>query len=209
MARSMADRRRAAMAPREPVRPSLPPDRAPVDPSADELADGLQGALLRDATLGGARLGSLGMLDCVLEHCDLAALEASGASLARVALTGSRLTGVVATEARLKDVSLIDCRLNLALLHDARLERVTFERCDLREADLEGARLHDVRFVGCDLSEASVRGADCSRVELRDCRYEGLRGVESLRGVAVAWPDALALAGQFAAALGVRVLEEE
>jgi hypothetical protein len=32
--------------------------------------------------------------------------------------------------------------------------------------------------------------------------------VESLRGAALAWPDAMALAGQLAAALGIRVIDD-
>jgi uncharacterized protein YjbI with pentapeptide repeats len=208
MARTIADRQRVAAAARKPVAPVVPADRAAVQPAPGDLADGLEGLRLRDASLPSARLGRLGMLDCRVEQCDLAGLDASAASLVRVAVTGSRLTGLIAVEARLKDVDLRDCRMNLATLRDARLERVTFERCDLREADLQGARLHDVRFLGCDLSDALLGGADCSRVELRDCRYEGLRGVESLRGAALAWPDAMALAGQLAAALGIRVLDE-
>jgi hypothetical protein len=195
-----------ATEPRAPAPPRLPADRQAIGVETAELADGLEGARLRDATLAGARLGRLGLLDCALERCDLGALDASGGSLVRVAVTGSRLTGITFVDALLRDVVLRDCRMDLASLRDARLERVVFERCDLRELDLQGARLHDVRFMDCDLSQALLSGADCSRTELHDCRYDGVHGLDGLRGAAVAWPDAIELAPAFAAAMGVRVL---
>jgi uncharacterized protein YjbI with pentapeptide repeats len=174
----------------------------------EELAEGLSGIRMRDASLAGARLGRLGMLDCAFERCDLGGLDVGESSLVRVAVGGSRLTGLRGGAVRLTDVGLGDCRMDLAGLQDARLERVTFERCDLRELDLQGARLHDVRFLGCDLSGAILHGADCadcSRTELRDCSYAGLHGIEGLRGTTIGWPDAIELAPVLAAALGIRV----
>jgi hypothetical protein len=40
------------------------------------------------------------------------------------------------------------------------------------------------------------------------CDLEGLRGAERLRGVAMPWPDIVAAAGTFAAAVGVTVAGE-
>jgi uncharacterized protein YjbI with pentapeptide repeats len=173
--------------------------------SAEDLAEGLEGVLARDLRLPGARLGRLGMLDCGFERCDLAGLDAAESSLVRTTLTGCRLTGGNGREALLRDVVLRDCRMDLAALRDARMERVTFERCDLRELDLQGARLHEVRLLGCDLSGAILEGTDCTRCELRECKYADLRGISGLAGATIAWPDAIELAPAFAAALGVHV----
>jgi uncharacterized protein YjbI with pentapeptide repeats len=194
---------------REPLPPRLSEDRALTVVEAAELAEGLEGVRTGDARLAGARLGRLGLLDCAFERCDLAGLDAAASSLVRARFAGCRLTGLKAVGALLRDVVARDCRMDLATLRDARLERVTFERCDLRELDLQGARLHEVRFHGCDLGDAILSGADCTRCELRDCAYTGLRGIESLRGVTIGWPDAIELAPAFAAALGIRVAEEE
>jgi uncharacterized protein YjbI with pentapeptide repeats len=192
---------------REPAPPRLAPDRAAVAVEPADLGDGLESVRVRDAVLAGARVGRLGLLDCALERCDLGGLVVADASLVRVAITGSRLTGLAGSKVLLRDVSFRDCRMDLASLADARLERVSFERCDLRELDLRDARLHDVRFVECDLGEALLAGADCTRTELHDCGYDGLRGIDGLRGASIAWPDAVGLARQFAAALGVRVID--
>jgi uncharacterized protein YjbI with pentapeptide repeats len=191
---------------RDPAPPRLPPDRVPTPVEAAELAEGLESVRVRDAALAGARVGRLGLLDCALERCDLGGLAAGESSLVRVAVSASRLTGLDGAGALLRDVSFRDCRMDVASLRGARLERVRFEDCDLRELDLDGARLHDVGFSHCDLSQAILAGADCTRTELHDCTYDGLRGIEGLRGTAIGWPDAVALADQLAAALGIRVL---
>jgi uncharacterized protein YjbI with pentapeptide repeats len=62
-----------------------------------------------------------------------------------------------------------------------------------------------VRFRDCDLSEAILEGTDCTRCELHDCTYTGLRGIGGLRGTTLGWADAVELAPAFAAALGVQV----
>jgi uncharacterized protein YjbI with pentapeptide repeats len=190
---------------REPLPPRLAADLA--FRALDDLGEGAESVRARDMQLAGARLGRLGLLDCSLERCDLAGLDATSSSLVRVVLAGCRLTGADFGEALLRDVLMRESRMDLASLRDARLERVTFERCDLRELDLQGTRLHEVRFVGCDLSDAILDGADCTRCELYDCTYTGLRGISGLRGTTVGWADAVELAPAFAAALGVRVAD--
>jgi uncharacterized protein YjbI with pentapeptide repeats len=192
---------------RDPAPPRLPPDLAAATVEAADLGEGLESVRVRDTVLAGARVGRLGLLDCALERCDLGGLVVADASLVRVEIAGCRLTGLAGSGVLLRDVSFRDCRMDLASLTGARMERVRFEGCDLRELDLEAARLHDVRFAGCDLGQALLAGADCTRTELHDCTYEGLRGIDGLRGTAIAWPDAVALARQFAAELGVRVID--
>jgi uncharacterized protein YjbI with pentapeptide repeats len=188
---------------RDPLPPRLAADLAPR--ALDDLSEGAESVRARDMQLAGARLGRLGMLDCALERCDMARLDATSSSLVRVELADCRLTGSDFAEALLRDVLMRGCRMDLASLRDARMERVTFERCDLRELDLQGARLHEVRFRDCDLSEAILEGTDCTRCELHDCTYTGLRGIGGLRGTTLGWADAVELAPAFAAALGVQV----
>jgi uncharacterized protein YjbI with pentapeptide repeats len=193
---------------KEPFVARLPADAAPREVDAHELAFGLEDTLVRDQRIGGQPLKRFSLLDCRVERCDLAGLEAREASWARVVVVGSRLTGADLAGARLQDVTFRDCRMDLVSLAATRLERVSFERCDLRESDLMQARLHDVRLAGCDLSGAIVADANCSRTELRDGTYDDLRGIEGLKGCSLAWPDLMALAPALAGLAGMRVITD-
>jgi uncharacterized protein YjbI with pentapeptide repeats len=130
-------------------------------------------------------------------------------SLRRVVVTGARLTGAQWTRGRIGDALFRDCRMDLATFAGSELERTTFSGCNLAQCDFEGAHLRSVRFEHCDLTEADLTGARLERCELRGCTLEGLRAVERLRGAAMPWADILGSAGVLAAALGIRVLDED
>jgi uncharacterized protein YjbI with pentapeptide repeats len=104
-------------------------------------------------------------------------------------------------------VTIRGCRVDLASFRMCRLERVTFEDCLLAQSDFQETRMESVRFHGCDLSGADFSGARLRLCEFRQSKLAGLRGVESLRGAALEWPDIVELAGLWAAALGIEVLE--
>jgi uncharacterized protein YjbI with pentapeptide repeats len=86
---------------------------------------------------------------------------------------------------------------------------VSFEDCTLAQTDFLDAQLHSVGFDGCDLTNADIRGARLKRCELRRSELTGLQGVESLRGAAMEWSDVVEMAGVWAAALGIEVLQDE
>jgi uncharacterized protein YjbI with pentapeptide repeats len=126
----------------------------------------------------------------------------------RSRLVGCRMTGFTWSEGLIEDTTFRACALDLAALRFTRLKRVTFEDCVLRDADFQDGRLEGVRYLDCDLTKAGFLSARCRDVELRGCRLDDLRGIEGLRGAAVAWDDIVALAPALAAALGIRLLEE-
>lgn len=216
---------------RPPAPPRLPPELERATVAAADLEDGtrwtavavahadlagievrsldLDEVRLSDCDLGAARLTRFGLLDCELVRCDLANVLGRDSSAVRAVLAESRMTGFAWPEGSLQDVVFRGCRLDLASLRFARLERVTFEDCILREADFQGARMSSVRFHDCDLTGASFHEARFERSELRRCRLEDLRGADGLRGLAMEWSDVVTLAGAFAAALGVRLLEDD
>ena len=137
-------------------------------------------------------------------------MRARGADLARVAFERCRLTGIELTEGTLQDLIFRGCKLDLASFGFARLARVRFDDCVMTGTDFLEARARArCVFDGCDLSGADLRGAT-----LRSLRAARLRagrssmGVERLRGAAMEWPAIVEIAGVWAAALGIEVLEE-
>jgi len=164
---------------------------------------------LERVVLDGARLPDLELADVVLESCSLANLFALRAHVARVELRGCRLTGMDLAELGGGDLVLRGCRADLVSLRFARLLRATFVDCALTGADLSGADLRGARFEGCDLSGAELSGARLDRASLLGCRLDGVRSPAALRGVRMRWADVVGLAGAFAAALGVEVLDDE
>jgi uncharacterized protein YjbI with pentapeptide repeats len=166
-------------------------------------------ARLLDADLSGARLGGLRLVDVEFERGNLANLAAREASLRRVVVSGARLTGAELIRGRIGDAVFRDCRIDLATFAGTTFERTTFERCRLTQTDFREALLRSVRFDDCDLSEADLTGVRIDRCELRGCTLDGVVGLERLRGAAMPWADVVGNAGLFAAALGIRVLDED
>jgi uncharacterized protein YjbI with pentapeptide repeats len=180
------------------------------DETAGALEDAtLEQARLVDADLSGDRLKGLRLIDVAIERGNLANLVAPEPVLRRVTVTGARLTGVQWTRGSITDVAFRDCRIDLATFAGSTLERVTFVGCLLAQAEFRDALLRSVRFEHCDLSEADLGGLRIDGCELRSCTLDGLAGAERLRGAALPWHDVVGNAGLFAAALGIRVLDED
>ncbi len=217
---------RAAAPPREPRLP-LQLDRGAIDTLhhdgelseselagaslANQSASGFRFVTVRlaDVDLSGSRLEHLAITDGALRRSNLANVHAARASLNRVSVEGSRMTGIAMPEAALKDVSLQGCRIDLASFGFSRLQRVTFEDCVLQQTDFLEAQLDDVRFHRCDLGRSDFRGARLQRCEFRRSDLTGLQGVESLRGAAMEWPDIVEMAGLLASTLGIQILDTD
>jgi uncharacterized protein YjbI with pentapeptide repeats len=164
---------------------------------------------LADVQLAGSHLESLALTEVVVERCDLSNVEARRAGIRVASLAGCRMTGVAMTDATLRDVTIRNAQLDLASFAGSRLTRVTFENCVMRQGDVMDAELQSVRFHACDMTEFDLRGARLARCELRNCRLDGLRGADRLRGAAMPWSDIVAMAGFWAAELGIETLGDE
>lgn len=177
----------------------------------DQRANGVAFEAVRfsNVDVSGSQLEHLRMADGALHRCNLANVHARRASLTRVAVAGSRMTGIAMPEATLRDLTLSDCRIDLASFAFSRLQRVTFEDCLLQQTDFLEAQLDAVRFYRCDLTRADFRGARLKRCEFRRSNLTGIDGVESLRGAAMEWPDIVEMAGVWAAALGIAILDPD
>jgi uncharacterized protein YjbI with pentapeptide repeats len=169
----------------------------------------LESAELRAVDLSGSRLAHLTATDAIFTDCDLANIAGDRADLTRVSIERSRMTGIRLTQGSLRDVTLRGCRVDLASFAGSKLERVTFEDCVMVQTDFLEAQLGSVRFHGCDLVRADLRGARLHQCEFRGSDLSGLLGIESLRGAAMEWPAIVDMAGEWAAALGIEVLDDE
>jgi uncharacterized protein YjbI with pentapeptide repeats len=209
----VSSRSRAARAPEPPrfdENPAQPPPGADgLEPGATVDAVRIAGARLVDPDLAGARLRGLGLTDVLVERGNLANLAAPELSLRRVVITGARLTGAQWTRGTIGDVTFRDCRIDLATFAGTSFERTAFEDCLLTQADFQEALLRSVRFDRCDLTEADLSAVRLDGCELRGCTLDGLTAVDRLRGAAMPMADIVGHAGLFAAALGVRVLDDD
>jgi uncharacterized protein YjbI with pentapeptide repeats len=216
--------RRVSDAPADPQPPDIPPDLDPIDhvplggidrASATGLA--LAGSDLRRleilesvlerVDLGEAQLGDARIADVHVEDGSWANVRAPGVAMRRAAFAKVRMTGLDLSASQLEDCVFRDCRIDLASFRFARLERVRFERCVMDEADLANATLESVVFEECQLGRSIWAHATCSRSELRGCEVAGALNAEAWRGMRLPWPDAVAAAGELAAALGIQIVD--
>jgi uncharacterized protein YjbI with pentapeptide repeats len=210
-----------------PTRPELPEQLEQIELSAlehderlaeleltggllvDQRARGVtfQAVRLTGTDLSGSQLEHLRIVDCMLKSCNVANVNARGARLKGVVIADSRLTGMALFEGELTDVMFQGCRVDLASFSSCGMDRVRFEDCVLTQSDFMEGRLQSVGFHGCDLTNGDFRGAKLKRCELRRTDLTGVQGVESLRGLAMEWPDIVEMAGVWAGALGIEVLD--
>jgi uncharacterized protein YjbI with pentapeptide repeats len=213
--------------PTDPDKPDLPAEfrRARVGGALDQLT--LEGLSLERADFSGQIAADVRIEQCRLAHVDLTGTQISRAFIQdtllvagswanvrieamrtrRVAFKDVRMTGANLASASLEDVSFSDCRIDLGSFRFAKLTRISFQRCRLDEIDFSGAELASVAFVDCVLIKAMWADATLTRCEMRRSDISGAGNPERLRGVRMPWADALASAGELAAAAGVEIVE--
>jgi uncharacterized protein YjbI with pentapeptide repeats len=118
----------------------------------------------------------------------------------------SAFAGVQAFETQLRRVVFQRCKLDAVNLRGALLQEVVFEDCILRDVDFTGARMMQVRFPGSALRSAKFAKAKLAKVDFRDATMlEVVDGYHNLRGGIVDSSQAVELAADLAAALGISV----
>jgi uncharacterized protein YjbI with pentapeptide repeats len=164
---------------------------------------------LTDIDLSGSELEHLSIADGHIAGCNLANVQARRAEAVRVRVETSRLTGIALTDATLHDVAFTGCRVDLASFGGCRMTRVEFTDCVLAQTDFLDAQLDSVRFSGCRLERSDFRGARLRHCEFRRNDLTGVQGIQSLAGAALEWGDIVGMAGEFAVALGIGVLDAD
>lgn len=146
--------------------------------------------------------------DARLHDCDLSNLSARRGEIRRTELIASRLVGFALADGDVQDVRVTGGTLMLGSLARCTLRRVCFDQVNLREATFLDSRLTGVVFSDCDLTGADFRGARLKDCVISGSSLDGVIGVESLRGVAMPWPDLVASVEALADALGIVVHTE-
>jgi uncharacterized protein YjbI with pentapeptide repeats len=215
---------------REPAAPDLPNDLIETSLPEAELDDGVAqvGLAVTDVDLSGRQVAGAELDECryttvsfasvqmrratirdvEFDRCDLANLLARDSSLIRVAVRGSRMTGVALLACIVRDVAFRDCRMDMASFSGSRFTNVTFTNCRLDQANFGEADLSGVEFEHCDVSAAQMSGATLTGARFTGCDLTGISGVTSLRGAIITSADAVTLARIFAEALGITIEDD-
>lgn len=159
--------------------------------------------------LGGTVLSRSSFTDCLFQNTNLANLRAEKSSMLRVKLSVARMTGVHWVDGSLREVTVSACRADLSSFRFTNLHNVVFDGCNLTRADFQNADISGVRFVDCDLSGAQFSHATMDGTRFANCVLAGIGGVTSMAGAIVAGADLVGLSYALAAALGIKIEDDD
>lgn len=163
----------------------------------------------RDVDLSGTTLGRAVFTDCFFENSNLANLRAEKSSLVRAELSVLRMTGFHWTDGLLRDARFTESRLDLSSFRFTDFVAVLFERCNLTGTDFIKSDLSGAQFIGCDLTGAQFSQANMEGARFSHCVLVDIGGVTSWKGAIVRSHDLVTLSYTLAAALGIRIEDEE
>ncbi|AHI00869.1 hypothetical protein KALB_7511 [Kutzneria albida DSM 43870] len=162
-------------------------------------------SLVARTDLSGARFGPLELVDSVLEDVDLSNAVLQGVQVRTVELRNCRAIGLTLSADRSSALSVRDCQLDFASVH---LEQsrggAAFVGCSLREARLSGDLAKAV-FEDCDLTGAEFRATGAKGCDLRGSTLTGAQGLGAMRGAVISLEQAVSIAAELAAELGLAV----
>ncbi len=142
----------------------------------------------------------------VFEQVDLSSARWTDVKVERTRFTGCRLSGLAWSEGSLANVLFEDCRLDYASFRQVDLVGpVVFVNCTLTEVSVVGGRWRTVAVDSCRLAGMEFDGCDLRGADLRGNLLDGVRGVESLRGVTIGVEQVGQLANALVADLRITV----
>ncbi|OWY83631.1 pentapeptide repeat-containing protein [Rhodococcus sp. BUPNP1] len=160
----------------------------------------LVASIVADSDLTNARLR-----DTLVERMQAPNLFAPRSSLHRVHIRDSRIGALDLFDADLRSVTIADSKLGLVNLRAATGRDVLFRGCILDELDLGGGTFTRVAFEDCSVGVLDLDRATLDQVDLRGLRIDTIRNMGGMKGATIDAHQAVALAGQFAAHLGLRI----
>jgi uncharacterized protein YjbI with pentapeptide repeats len=165
----------------------------------------IEGSVLRQVDLSGAKLGPLTLVDAVLRGADLSNASLQQVVARRVELRTCRAIGLKLSIELGTDLAVEDCRLDYAIVHIEKAKGITaFLGCSFREATISG-NLSNVVFADCDFIDTEFRVNQAKNCDLRTSRIDSARGLLSLRGATISPEQAVAASGRIATEAGLIV----
>ncbi|MEU5841928.1 pentapeptide repeat-containing protein [Rhodococcus sp. NPDC047139] len=155
--------------------------------------------------VAGSDLTSARLRDTLFERMQAPNLFAPRSSLHRVRIQDSRIGAMDLFDADLRSVSVTDSKLGLVNLRAATGRDVLFRGCIIDELDMGGGTFTRVAFEDCSVGVLDVDRASLDQVDLRGLRIGTIRKPGGMKGATISAHQAVELAGQFAAHLGLRI----
>lgn len=198
---------------RQPLAPVLPPAQTTDFFLADEqlfdalLAEDFDYSYLtcKNLMLKNSRLEKVVMQKTRLEYfecsnvifhkCDLANLEAIGASFHQVVFDQCKLTGTNFAESYLRDCRFTNCVANFSSFSNTNLKTVTFTDCELKDSEF-----YEMTWKNLELKKNQISGSNWFRTPLSGLDFTSNTfskislSQENLRGLKVDQEQALVIA---------------
>jgi uncharacterized protein YjbI with pentapeptide repeats len=146
-----------------------------------------------------------GVLDCEFKNCNFTTAKFPESSWQRVKIDGARCSGLQITNGTLRDITFNNCKLELVNLRFSRLENVLFENCVIDDVDFYDAKLKNVHFINCTINEITFASARMMSVDISQSTIQGIKGINSLKGVTISYDQLMQFAPSFAAEFGIKV----
>lgn len=153
------------------------------------------GVVFRNARFAGTQMRRTTFRDAVVIDSDFSVADWSGATLQRMQISGSKLSGLVGVGGRFEDVLFQRCKMHFSLFPTASFRRCRFEECDMVDTTFEGAKLEDVVFAGCQLRSVNFMDSQLKDVDWRGSEIDGVQiALSQLRGVTINTSQTAAIA---------------
>jgi uncharacterized protein YjbI with pentapeptide repeats len=156
----------------------------------------LENCVLDRVDLAESKIASLRLKDVRLSHCDLANLDARGATFTRTEFLHCRMTGFRSPESTWRDVLLSEGDQRYVQFTQARFLSAEFVACNFEDADFQVADLRGALFKSCNLKNCDMTGVKLEGADLRGSSTDGLKiGPKDLYGATVDPSQAMVFAG--------------
>jgi len=209
------------------LQPTLPASLTPIDDITDFLRDDdtVSEMLIDSESLAGLKLKQLhiseslitksdfshiaiehlDVLDAEFKGCNFTASKLPSSSWHVALIDGTRCSGTMLPNSVFKNVTFKNSKLELVNFRFSRLEHIIFDGCTIDDADFYSATLKNVAFINCTMNSVTFASARMSNVDISKSQIEGIKGVNSLKGVTISYDQLMQLAASLADEAGIKV----